>query len=142
MDRAVVQGRQEPLRVGEGAGGLSRASFSPFDGAEHSPLMADVDGVAGGRSHAAALAHEGGTAWEGECRQWGLGTARLYAGLTILLLATVFSQHVGEYASEYTGQSAKCFEPIVYTVPSCSFWTLDLLTLSILRPFSWRLFCL
>jgi hypothetical protein len=46
VDRAVLQGRQEPLRVGAGAGRLSRAPFALADGAEHRPLVAFADGIA------------------------------------------------------------------------------------------------
>jgi Transposase DDE domain len=46
VDRAVLQGRQEPLRVGAGAGRLSGAPFALADGAERRPLVADADGVA------------------------------------------------------------------------------------------------
>lgn len=102
LDRAVIQGRKEPFRAGPGAGRFCRASVSPFDGADHSPLVADAHGIAGGWSHAAALACEGSPAWESECHQCGLGVARPFAGLTVLLLTSIFARCVGGYASAAT----------------------------------------
>lgn len=62
LDRAVLQGREEPFRTGKGASPLPGASFAPVDGADHGAVVADADGIAGGKGHAAALARSGGPA--------------------------------------------------------------------------------
>jgi hypothetical protein len=100
LDRAVLQGCQEPLRVSAGTSRLSQAPFALANGAEPCPLVADADGVTRGWCRARGLPLGGRRLGAGKRDQYGAHAVRETRGYPATLLTPANDRWVGGYASD------------------------------------------